>query len=202
MLVGSSRFIHGPREAADRKARELAQEFGVDRLCWEITDHPEDSFSRRFTPGTPEFDAIRRETWDDSNLGNAIPGATPRARIDVRPIVPGLPLVGARRRPLTVRTRVHNLSRRAFPITGSQGRRIVRLGAQLCDAQGALLNLDYARADLPRPLEGGSTADIAIHLKELPDPGRYTLKFDLVCEGVDWFEKCGSPVTTQPLWVL
>jgi len=185
-----------------RLARELAQDIGVDRLCWEITDHPEDAFSRRFVPGNPDFDAIRRETWDDSNLGNAIPGATPRAQIDVRPLVPGLPLIGARKRPLTVRARVRNLSARAFPNSGAQGRRLVRLGAQLCAHDGSLINLDFARADLPRPLEGGGTADIALTLKELPDPGRYVLKFDLVSEGVEWFEKCGSPTTQQPLWVL
>jgi hypothetical protein len=28
-----------------------------------------------------------------------------------------------------------------------------------------------------------------------------TLKFDLVSEGVEWFEKCGSPTTLKPLWV-
>ena len=65
-------------------ARRMARDIGVDRLCWEVTDHPEDSFSRRFVAGSPDSQAIRRETWDDSNLGNAIPGATPRARIDVR----------------------------------------------------------------------------------------------------------------------
>jgi hypothetical protein len=183
-------------------ARRMAEEIGVDRLTWEITDHPEDSFSRRFVPGTGEFEAIRRETWDDSNLGNAIPGATPRARIDVRSPIPGLPLIGARQRPLTVKTRVHNLSRRAFPNSGSQGRRIVRLGAQLCAPDGSLINLDFARADLPRPLEGGDTADIAVTLKALPPPGRYVLKFDLVSEGVDWFERCGSPTTQHPLWVI
>src|SRR3954447_4058071 len=183
-------------------ARTLAQDLGADRLCWEITDHPEDAFSRRFAPGTPGFESIRRETWDDSNLGNAIPGATPRARIEVRPLVPGLPLIGARNRPLTVRTRVHNLSERAFPITGAQGRRLVRLGAQLCATDGSLLNLDFARATLPRPLEGGSAADIELRLEQLPGPGRYVLKFDLVSEGVEGFEKCGSPTTQQPLWVL
>ena len=30
------------------RARQLAAEAGVDRLCWELTDHPEDSYSRRF----------------------------------------------------------------------------------------------------------------------------------------------------------
>jgi hypothetical protein len=28
------------------------------------------------------------------------------------------------------------------------------------------------------------------------------LKFDLVSEGVDWFERCGSPTTQHPLWVI
>jgi hypothetical protein len=184
------------------RARQLAQEIGVDRLCWEITDHPEDAFSRRFAPGTPGYESIRRETWDDSNLGNAIPGATPRARIEIRPLVPGIPLIGARHRPLTVRARVQNLSNRAFPITGAQGRRLVRLGAQLCAADGSLINLDFARAQLPRPLEGGGAADISLRLEHLPEPGRYVLKFDLVSEGVEWFEKCGSPTTSQALWVL
>jgi hypothetical protein len=183
-------------------ARQLAQEIGVDRLCWEITDHPEDAFSRRFMPGTPAFESVRRETWDDSNLGNAIPGATPRARIDVHPLLPGLPLIGARSRPLTVRARVHNLSGRAFPNSGAQGRRLVRLGAQLCGEDGSLIDLNFARADLPQPLEGGTAVDIKLGLKQLPARGRYRLKFDLVSEGVEWFEKCGSPTTEHPLWVL
>ncbi len=173
------------------QARQMAQEIGVDRLCWEITDHPEDAYSRRFVPGTPEYETIRRETWDDSNLGNAIPGATPRALIEVKSIL-GLPLIGARKRPLTVRARVRNLSRRAFPNDGAQGRRLVRLGAQLCRPDGSLINLDFARADLPRPLEGGGVTELDLKLKELPEPGRYLLKFDLVSEGVEWFEKCGS----------
>ena len=183
------------------QARQLAQEIGVDRLCWEITDHPEDAYSRRFVPGTPEYETIRRETWDDSNLGNAIPGATPRALIEVKSLF-GLPLIGARKRPLTVRTRVRNLSQRAFPNDGAQGRRLVRLGAQLCRQDGSLINLDFARADLPRPLEGGGVTELDLRLKELPEPGRYLLKFDLVSEGVEWFEKCGSATTAPPVGVL
>ena len=55
-------------------ARQLAADAGVDRLCWEITDHPENAYSRRFAPGTEEHAAIRHEIWDDNNLGNATPG--------------------------------------------------------------------------------------------------------------------------------
>ena len=34
-------------------------------------------------PGRAALAAIKHEIWDDNNLGNAIPGATPRAEIDV-----------------------------------------------------------------------------------------------------------------------
>jgi hypothetical protein len=186
-------------------ARRLAEEIGVDRLCWEITDHPEDAFSRRFLPGSAAYEAIRRETWDDSNLGSAIPGATPRAVIEVKralPLPDRVPLMGRTGRPLRVRTRVHNLSTRAFPADATYGRRLVRLGAQLCAEDGTLINRDYARARLPHTLHGGAAADIAIDFPPLDAPGRYRIKFDLVSEGVDWFEKCGSATTLKTLVVF
>jgi hypothetical protein len=182
-------------------ARALAADIGVDRLCWELTDHPEDAYSRRFGPGSPALDGIRHEIWDDNNLGNAIPGATPRARIDVRTLVPGIPIVARAGRSVQVRTRVHNLSTRPFPAQATYGRRLVRLGAQLCAEDGTLLNRDFARAWLPATLGPGTRADVAIEIPAPEQPGRYALKFDLVSEGIDWFEKCGSPTTTRALWV-
>ena len=190
-------------------ARTLAEDMGVDRLCWEITDHPEDSFSRRFTRGSAEFEQIRRETWDDSNLGNALPGATPRAKIDVRTAPAFLRFLnlGSDRltaqvgKPLTIQTRVHNQSTRPFVADATYGRRLVRLGAQLCREDGSLINLDFARSRLPGPIGPGQAADIAIELPPIEHAGNYTLKFDLVSEGVEWFEKCGSPTTRTALVV-
>jgi MoaA/NifB/PqqE/SkfB family radical SAM enzyme len=183
------------------RARRLAAEIGVDRLCWEITDHPERAYSRRFVPGSPAFEAIRRETWDDNNLGNAIPGATPRADIAVRTLVPSLPLRAVAGRPFRVRTRVRNRSTRAFPAQASYGRRLVRLGAQLCEADGTLIDRDYSRAWLPANLGPGAAADVTIEIPAPERTGRYALKFDLVSEGIDWFERCGSPTTIKPLLV-
>jgi hypothetical protein len=184
-------------------ARRLADEIGVDRLCWEMTDHPETAYSRRFVPGSPDLEAIRHEIWDDNNLGNAIPGATPSARIDVRAVVPGttLPLFARAGQPLRVRTRVRNLSTRPFPAQATYGRRLVRLGAQLCAADGTMINRDFARAWLPQALGPGEQTDIAIEIPAPAERGRYALKFDLVSEGIDWFERCGSPTTTRSLWV-
>jgi hypothetical protein len=193
-------FSHNDSEAEMDRAREIAAEIGVDRLCWEITDHPENMFSRRFAPGTPDYDRIRHEIWDNSGLGNAIPGATPRARIDVRTLLPG-PLRARAGTPLRVRTRIHNLSSRAFPAQATYGRRLVRLGAQLCDAQGTVIDRDYARAWLPATVPPNSSASVAIEVPAPATPGQYALKFDLVSEGIDWFERSGSETTLKVLHV-
>jgi hypothetical protein len=183
------------------RARRLAAELGVDRLCWEITDHPEDSFSRRFAPGTPDYERIKHEVWDVSGLGNAIEGATPRAEIDVHTVLPDLPFFTRPAATLPLTARVKNRSGRAFRAQSSGGRRLVRLGAQLVASDGSLLNRDHARAWLPRDLEPGGEAQVRIEVPAPDRPGRYALKFDLVSEGVDWFETCGSPTTTRGLWV-
>ncbi len=194
-------FKWNDSDAEMAEARRLAAEIGVDRLCWELTDHPEGAFSPRFVPGSPELAAIWHEVWDHSGLGNAIPGATPRAQIDVPGLIPGLPILARPARQVRVRTRVRNLSTRAFPAQATYGRRLVRLGAQLCTHDGTLINRDYARAWLPRDLPPGDETEISIDLTAPAKPGRYALKFDLVSEGVDWFEKSGSETTLKGLWV-
>lgn len=183
------------------RARRMAAELGVDRLCWELTDHPEDSFSRRFAPGSTDLAQIRHEVWDDNNLGNAIPGAMPRAEIGVKTLVPGLPFVARRGGLLEVQTDVTNRSARAFRAQASYGRRLVRLGAQLLSADGTLLNRDQARAWLPTDVNPGATVGVPIEIPMPEAPGRYVLKFDLVSEGIDWFEACGSQTTTKSVWV-
>jgi radical SAM family protein/iron-sulfur cluster protein len=195
-------FVHNDSDEEMSRARQMASDMGVDRLCWELTDHPEDLFSRRFLPGTEAHAAIKREVWDDSNLGNAIPGATPRARIEVRGPIPGLPLIARAGRPLTVRTTVRNLSTRPFPAGASYGRRLVRVGAQLCSGDGSLVNRDYERAWLPETLSPAASVSIPMTLTAPSTKGRYNLKFDLVSEGIDWFEACGSETTMKSLVVI
>jgi hypothetical protein len=199
-------FNHNDSDQEMELARKMAVEIGVDRLSWEITDHPENMFSRRFVPGTPEFDRIQYEIWDKTGLGNAIPGATPRARIDVGGTswldrIGNAALRAAPGQPLEIQTRVTNLSIRPFPAHASYGRRLVRLGAQLCAADGTLINRDYERAWLPEHLQPGATMAIPVTLKAPEAPGRYKLKFDMVSEGIDWFEQSGSETTVKDLIV-
>ena len=187
-------------EEMDR-ARSLAMDIGIDRLSWEITDHPENAYSRRFVPGTPAFESIRQEIWDTSNLGNAIPGATPKAKIDVKQLFKTRPLKARAAKRLMIKTRVENACKRPFPSQATYGRRLVRLGAQLCDENGQVLERDFARAWLPDTIEPGERMTVPIQIVAPKVPGRYHLKFDLVSEGIDWFEACGSPITIKELVV-
>src|SRR3954468_10679406 len=104
-------FTHNDSDEEMTLARKTAADIGVDRLSWEITDHPEDMFSRRFVPGTPEFERIQYEIWDKTGLGNAIPGATPRAQIDIATTswldrIGGAPLKASAGAPVEIKTRV------------------------------------------------------------------------------------------------
>jgi MoaA/NifB/PqqE/SkfB family radical SAM enzyme len=189
-------FTWNDSDAEMQLARRMAGDLGVDRLCWEITDHPEDAFSRRFVPGGERHAAIRHEIWDDNNLGNAIPGCTPRARIHLREDSGALAARAGGT--LTLSTRVRNLCKRPFPSQGRHGRRLVRLGAQLAQADGTIITRDHARAWLPNTIDPGSRADVEIEIAAPAAPGRYLLRLDLVSEGIDWFETCGSEPTIRP----
>jgi SAM-dependent methyltransferase len=68
---------------------------------------------------------------------------------------------------------------------------IVRLATHLYDGDGKLVNIDFSRHELPVPVSPGETVTMSIE-EYLPDSGRYRLAFDLVAEGVTWFENVGS----------
>jgi SAM-dependent methyltransferase len=76
----------------------------------------------------------------------------------------------------------------------SEGRQIfglVRLASHLATDDGRMLEVDFSREPLPRVVEPGESIEMTVRLM-LPDPGRYRLTFDLVAEGVTWFENVGS----------
>ncbi len=176
---------------AMNRARKLAARTGVDRLTWEITDHPPDAISLRYQIGTKEWAKIRNETWDTSQISNAIPGKQYQAKIRV----PGRGFEVFTGQPLDMSVRVKNTGGALWPAQTEMGRRTVRLGVQLCTVEKAVINRDFARAFLPEEfLKGKQSADVAITIPGVESPGEFWLKFDMVSEGVDWFESVGSPL--------
>jgi hypothetical protein len=74
-------------------------------------------------------------------------------------------------------------------------------GSHLYDDWGKLIEVDYSRHDLPAPVEPGETMRLTIDVA-LPGPGEYQLAFDLVSEGVMWFENQGSKPIRVDVCVL
>jgi hypothetical protein len=68
---------------------------------------------------------------------------------------------------------------------------LVRLACHSYDEHGALLNLDHFRSELPRPVAAGETVRMTVAVP-VPERRPCVLGFDLVAEGVRWFEKAGS----------
>jgi len=75
--------------------------------------------------------------------------------------------------------------------TNSQIFGIVRLATHLYDGDGKLMEIDFSRHELPVPVSPGETITMSVE-EHLPGSGRYRLAFDLVAEGVMWFENVGS----------
>lgn len=86
----------------------------------------------------------------------------------------------------------------------ARGRRFggqVTCGVKVYDGAGVLLREDLGRTPLPHDVRPGErvTLDVSIQA-ELP-PGTCTLRYDMVVEGVTWFEFQGSAYVERPLRV-
>ena len=78
----------------------------------------------------------------------------------------------------------------------------VRLGVQLLDADGAVVNRDHSRHELPGPIEPGGRCELRPRVPVPETAGVYRLKLDLVREGVRWFEQAGSETVVHRLEVM
>jgi len=174
--------------------RRLAEKIGVDRLIWEITDHPESARSSKYQIGTKEWQKIYYEIWDTSQLTNAIKSKRYQAKLKVA----GPETIGSSQ---SFRVKIKNTGGAVWLHQTPTGRRTVRLGIQLYDADRHLLNQDFAREFLPGPVRGGESVTVDITLPAFPAPGENWLKFDMVSEGIDWFESTGSRVVWKKIRV-
>jgi hypothetical protein len=89
----------------------------------------------------------------------------------------------------------------AWDTTRRSGAGQVRLGVQLLGADGRLIARDHHRVDLPSEVPPGASIELLFDCPAPVAAGGYMLKFDLVAEGVAWFETGGSPAVTHRLIV-
>ncbi|MEK6620107.1 MAG: N-acetylmuramoyl-L-alanine amidase, partial [Chloroflexota bacterium] len=83
---------------------------------------------------------------------------------------------------------VTNTGKGTFPVTSSYP---VTLGYHWYDAAGLVAVWDGTRTQLPADLLAGQSATLQASVAAPPKGGTYTLRFDLVQEGVGWFSSKG-----------
>jgi SAM-dependent methyltransferase len=86
---------------------------------------------------------------------------------------------------------LHNTGTLAWRTQARVGR--VQLGLQLLDEARRLVNQDFARVPLPDDVDPGGECRVQVDVPARDVSGHHHLKFDLVAEGVTWFEAEGSP---------
>lgn len=86
----------------------------------------------------------------------------------------------------------------------ARGRRFggqTTVGLKVCDAGGNVLREDLGRTPLPHDVAPGESIDVDMRVAGDLVTGRYDLRYDMVVEGVTWFEFHGSPCPRRPLQV-
>jgi SAM-dependent methyltransferase len=98
--------------------------------------------------------------------------------------------------PATLAFRLTNTGRATWLHRNREIFGIVRLASHLYDSSNRIVEVDHSRHDLPSDVRPGETIAMSVTVP-LPALGDCWLSFDLVAEGVTWFENIGS----QPIVV-
>jgi SAM-dependent methyltransferase len=97
---------------------------------------------------------------------------------------------------VNLKVKAHNTGSARWLATNACDIGVVNLGAQLYEATGRLVDLNFARHGLGRDVLPGDTVELTMPIS-LNESGAFQLALDLVSEGVCWFETLGC----QPVYV-
>lgn len=134
----------------------------------------------------------------------AKPGAERRRRagfaaeIDVA----GLPAQAERAQAMTATVRLRNTGTTPWARDSASGTGHVRLGIQLLSSEGLVIGRDFRRCALGADVRPGESHTMHARFDAPGDAGDYRLKFDLVAEGIAWFEPAGTKAVIRPLRVV
>lgn len=93
--------------------------------------------------------------------------------------------------PLHVDATISNNGRALWLTENDYGIGVVNLGTHLYDENGSLMALDFSRTAFESNVLPGQKVHARASLN-FPSRGRFTVAFDLVSDGVGWFEMMGS----------
>jgi ubiquinone/menaquinone biosynthesis C-methylase UbiE len=117
-------------------------------------------------------------------------------------VVAHLPAQAAPKETITATVKITNQGTATWPAHSESGTGHVRLGIQLLNADGLVIGRDFARCPLGADVPPTESHTVQARFETPADAGDYRLKFDLVAEGVTWFEPAGTKAVVRPLRVV
>ena len=118
---------------------------------------------------------------------------SPGVGIVLKPLSPG--------QPVDITLGVHNAGDTRW-IAGPAGvKGNVCVGVVVCSEAGDVLVRDHERFELPKDMNPGERSDVSFTCHAPQEPGKYLLRFDLVDEGISWFEWLGIRTVDLPIEV-
>jgi SAM-dependent methyltransferase len=153
----------------------------------------------RLSPG--EHARFALDKGDDPPADTFLPAHKLIGRLAARIIPENVSAVIRAGQAFTDRLRITNTGTVTWK---AQGRRFggqVTCGLKVCNAREDVLREDLGRTPLARDVSPGDEIQIEMIVAGLLPAGHYVLRYDMVVEGVTWFEFQGSPCGRRSLEV-
>jgi len=138
---------------------------------------------------------------EDRPADTLLPAPQLVGQLEARIVPEAVCSVVASGRPFTDRLRIKNEGHVTWKARGRRFGGQVTCGLKICDARGEVLREDLGRAPLSRDVAPGDEIELEIVVPGVLPVGRYELRYDMVVEGVTWFEFHGSPTARRALEV-
>jgi SAM-dependent methyltransferase len=138
---------------------------------------------------------------DDPPADTLLPAHQLVGRLEARIVPDQVSATVSSGQAFTDRLRIRNTGSVAWKARGRRFGGQVTLGLKVCDAHDEVLREDLGRTPLPRDVAPGDEIEIEMTVAGCLAPGQYLLRYDMVVEGVTWFEFHGSPCARRELAV-
>ena len=102
---------------------------------------------------------------------------------------------------VTARVTLRNTGTASWPAFSDSGLGQVGIGVQLLASDGRILNRAFRRIPLSANVPPGGSQTVVATFLAPDEPGDYLLNFDLVAEGIKWFESPHSSAHIRALSV-
>lgn len=139
---------------------------------------------------------------DDPPSDTLLPAHQLVGRLEARIVPQHVSAIVRVGQPFSDRLRITNVGSVTWKARGRRFGGQVTCGLKVCDANGEILREDLGRTPLPRDVPPGEEIEVEMVVAGLLPTGRYGLRYDMVVEGVTWFEFHGSPCAQRLLEVI